>query len=170
MDRRVQEAIIDVNAKISKEHHLAPVVISRENTALISQRQLTAFIDSKRFTELFSRSTPRVRALLLATSSNHANAWLKAPYNSCPRFWMSAPEFRVLVRRRLGMALIQRRGTCQHCNAAFDIFGDHATICSFKGFLIDRHEELKREIGKLLREAGFHVTVEERCNFEDEKD
>jgi hypothetical protein len=106
------------------------------------------------------------RARLQSTRAPFANAYLVPTHNpDRPTKWLSTAEFRIVIRSRLGLRIMEEAGPCTLCAGRFsgDIFGHHATSCMCS-MRTQCHHDLMRETN-LFASAALTQPSEECCPF-----
>ena len=126
---------------------LGPLV-SSDNLA--SQHDLSLLIDEKNARSVYSRAPSlrdRIRRILI--SRPHVGAFLQIPWGA--KTVMTSSSFRISLKRRLGIPMLEQPTFCGFCNSHLDIHADHAVVCKNKGNLIRRHN--------IMRNAIFQIGV-----------
>ena len=117
---------------------------------------------SKRFSSFSISFSPRdvLRHQLLSFS--HASDWLKCNPSKSLCLGFSAPEFRMLLKYRLGMP-VSPSGKCFQCDKRSSdgsfILGDHA-LCCIRSGLVRRHYDIVHEICSILSQSCRVVKTE----------
>ena len=105
-----------------------------------------------------SKSTPREKAILLASTSNHSGDWLSAlPIANCG-LHLDDDAIRVAVAMRLGLNVCVPH-QCQ-CGSDVDAWGSHAFICRKAQGRITRHQSINDTIARAFSSAGVPVMKE----------
>ena len=137
------------------------------------QRLLSDELHQAILGRLRTRSTPRMKNLLLACTMGHSSDWLlTAPI---PGLGLTMPShtFRTALKFRLGIPLFEPGLTCpvtsrkqpgKVCGEALDIYGDHALCCHFGTSRVFRHNHLRDILGHAARGAGLSAVVIEKKN------
>jgi hypothetical protein len=117
------------------------------------------------------RSSLRMQNLLLACTMDHASGWLHAPAVPGLGLSLKSENFRVAMKFRLGMALIDEGSLCpatsksgQVCGAEMDVFGDHALCCHHGTSRVFRHNQVRDILGHAAKAAGLSAVVIEKKN------
>ena len=95
------------------------------------------------------------RAHLQLLQSSGAGAWLHAPPSEALGLRIVSPLFKVLVRMRLRMALVDKDLPCPLCDGIADRFGDHARVCPRGGDRTKRHHRLRSVLAARAKAAGL---------------
>eukprot|EP00971_Amphidinium_carterae_P146958 2912366-Amphidinium_carterae.1 len=93
-----------------------------------------------------------------------ALCWFHTPRG----MFMPNPALRTALRTRLALPLMRPSLTCQYtpatsqrlCGHPLDVYASHCHTCS-RGPIKYRHDAIKTAWASLLRQAGWHVTVEQ---------
>ena len=76
---------------------------------------------------------------------------------------LSAKEFQVSVRYRLGIAVYDQERKCPYCKSGtLDTFGDHAVACHGRGDAISRHDRIRDRIASACLVANLSPVIEKR--------
>eukprot|EP00439_Symbiodinium_sp_Y106_P036756 s6569_g4.t1 len=97
------------------------------------------------------------RALLLSQNGAGASCALTVLPTGAD-FVVPSEEFRVLLLRRLRLALPLAPRRCQ-CGRRLDSLGDHRSACAQVGVLAHRAGPLERAAARICREAGVRVAT-----------
>jgi len=62
-------------------------------------------------------------------------------------------NFRVAVAYRLGVPLLKDPIPCPMCMQTINVYGDHATCCTFSGDLIVRHNAIRNFVNRIASDA-----------------
>ncbi len=126
------------------------------------QRSLSESIDSAQLESwLLSPDTPRhMKAPLRLISQDGAGAWLHATPTREDDTEMAGELFKVAVKRRVRVHVLEREVACPCCGAAMDIWGDHALVCPCKGDRTLRHNALRNLAYLIASIAGLRPEKE----------
>ena len=112
----------------------------------------------------------RMQNLLLACTTCW-HGWLHAPAVPGLGLSLKSENFRVAMKFRLGMALIDEGSLCpatsksgQVCGAEMDVFGDHALCCHHGTSRVFRHNQVRDILGHAAKAAGLSAVVIEKKN------
>jgi len=99
---------------------------------------------------------------MMRMSDELTGAWLTPV--PCPELGLTfcPPEFQYLLKRRLGLPLIQSPlpiHICTKCWDTMDVFGDHAVTCR-KNHLHMRHQLVADALAKVLVSAWYRIDME----------
>ena len=101
--------------------------------------------------------TKRLQSLCLP----HSSAWLAAP--PIPAIELSAKEFQISVKYRLGIAVYDPERKCPYCKSGIlDTFGDHAAAYHGRGDAIARHDRIRDRIASASSAANLCPVLEKR--------
>jgi hypothetical protein len=121
--------------------------LSHEEVALMTQRSLSALIDTHSSNTLHQREdlTVRDKARLRGVEREGAADWLNVIPSKALGLHLRRGEFIFAVRYRLGMRVFESEGECPmpHCRAHSDKEGDHAIGCAINGERISRHNHIR---------------------------
>ena len=106
---------------------------------------------------LFADLGTASRALLLSQSGEGASCALTV-LPTGPHFVVPSEEFRVLLMRRLRLALPLTPKRCR-CGGRLDSLSDHHSSCAQVGVLAQRARPLERAVARICREAGARVAT-----------
>ncbi|CAK0909948.1 unnamed protein product [Prorocentrum cordatum] len=127
-----------------------------------TQRRFTRHRRRAEWTQRLRRTQtePRQRAWAPSTTGKGAGARLGPPTR--PDHHLADAHFRMAVRHRLGGLARAADGPCPFrkedgtlCAGTVDANGRHALCCSYGGFMVKRHNNLRDTIARALREAGI---------------
>ena len=132
-------------------------------------------LSDERHTTIFDRlkdRSPRSRNLMLACSMPHASDWLEAPPVPALGLGLRSENFRVALKFRLGIPVVDGPFPCQAkaadgkvCGETFDVLGDHAACCHHGPSLVFRHNNVRDIMGHSARGAGLAAVVLEKKNL-----
>lgn len=133
--------------------------------SLSDERHSTTF-------ERLKERNPRSRNLMLACSMPHASDWLLVPPVPALGLGMRSENFRVAMKFRLGIQVVNRAFPCpaktadgKECGEMFDVLGDHAVCCHNGPSLVHRHNHVRDIMGHSARGAGLAAVVLEKKNL-----
>jgi hypothetical protein len=115
---------------------------------------------SRIVTKLESEVSPEQIISLQESSGKGSGSWLNFPRE--PKHNFTDIEFRVSIRLRMGLAVIQpsTHQYCRHyaaqgtlCGAQVDALGLHALLCKVGGHVIHRHDAVRDELAHILCES-----------------
>ena len=106
---------------------------------------------------LFADLDTASRALLLSQRGEGASCALTV-LPTGPDFVVPREEFRVLLLRRLRLALPLTPKRCR-CGGRLDSLGGHCSSCAQLGVLAQRAGPLERAVARTCREAGARVAT-----------
>ena len=119
-------------------------------------QRLAAAAGDERALELhLSHLDAASRALLLSQAGPHAARALTVLPTS-PELAVASPQFRVILLRRLRLALPVAPRACA-CRGRLDPLGDHRAACANAGVLASRALPLERAVARVCQEAGARV-------------
>ena len=121
------------------------------------QRSASAAVDKRAFEMLFADLDTASRALLLSQSGEGASCGLTV-LPTGPDFVVPSEEFRVLLLRRLRLALPLTPTRCR-CGGRLDSLGDHRSSCAQVGVLAQRAGPLEPAVARICREAVARVAT-----------
>ena len=132
----------------------------------LSQKQMSAMIDEKNFSNLKSlieaEGDVREVARLASLGLPYAGAWLQAVPMPALGLYLQPSEFVLAIRYRLGCPVFDRAGPCPACLRHSDALGDHAMCCGHQGERIARHNSLRDAIHSSAAAAALNPTKEGR--------
>ena len=136
---------------------LGSVLASDELVNKITSRSPS---ENDTFKELHQSLEPiRLQSLCLP----HSCAWLVAPPTPAIGLQLSAKEFEVSVKYRLGIAVYDQERKCSYCKSGkLDTFGDHAVACHGRGDAISRHDRIRNRIASACSAANLSPVIEKR--------
>ena len=119
-------------------------------------QQLAAAAGDERALELhLSHLDAASRALLLSQAGPHAARALTV-FPTSPELAVASPQFRVILLRRLRLALPVAPRACA-CRGRLDPLGDNRAACANAGVLASRALPLERAIAHVCQVAGARV-------------
>ena len=105
---------------------------------------------------LLQGSSLRDKARLQAVGMSHAGAFILArPIPFLNQRVDDSKLFRLMLRRYLGIPLLDRPGLCRTCLSPFDIHGDHAMVCRTGRDKTIRHDGLRNILLGVARSAAM---------------
>ncbi len=128
---------------------------------IISQHHLSLLIDEKNARSIYSRSLSlrdRIRRVLISRS--HVGAFLQIPWG--PKTVMASSAFRISLKRRLGIPMLEQPTFCGFCNSYLDTHADHAIVCKNKGNLIRRHNVMRNTVFQIGVLAKIGPSMEKK--------
>ena len=135
-------ALNALNALILSQDRI-PLAMIKSNT--IKQFEISARIDKKDLTKLYSEA-PLIDTLRLRSLQDpHSSDWLSVIPNPKLGLSFSPNEFRKALKLRLGVDVVEKSFSCPSCHKIFDCQGIHALNCAGSGDRIRRHNLLRDE-------------------------
>ncbi len=127
-----------------------------------SQRVLSESIDSAMMESwlLNPDQSVALRAHLRLICQEGAGAWLHAAPSRDKRTVLNGELFRVAIKRRLRMPLLEAPAICPCCGDTLDIYMDHALVCSCGGDRTLRHNALRNLVNYIAAMAGLRPEKE----------
>ena len=121
------------------------------------QKKIQEALDKEKLAALIRNQTSnREEARLQSLCMPHSGAWLAAPPIPAIGLHLSAEEFQVSVKYRLGISVYDQERKCRYCKSGkLDTFGDHAVACLGKGDEISRHDRIRDRIASACSAASF---------------
>ena len=131
-----------------------------------TQKKIQEALDKEKLADLIRNQTStREKARLQSLRLPHSGAWLAAPPISAMGLHLSAKEFQVSVRYRLGIAVYDQEKDVLFCKSrTLHTFGDHAVACHGRGDAISRHDRFRDRIASACSAANLSSVIEKR-NF-----
>ena len=121
--------VIAAKADMSQYMSAEAVSAVMSDAIQITQRTLTARIETYQWDQLFERSTAADRARLLAYSAPWSDGWLKVTPSECLDTQMSNRTFHDTVGLRLGVDVVSDTFHCPFCRSIMDVRGHHCAAC-----------------------------------------
>jgi hypothetical protein len=152
------EALRLLNASVSQ-----PVTPEELETA--SQYGLSLRTDQQRHAVLLaapSLQSVRSKARLNSVGLKHAGDWLNTIPSYSLGLHMPSPDFRTMVKYRLGIPFLTSPGICPACSKEADIHGDHSISCAYGGERISRHHRLRDHLDQTASSGGLSAVKEQR--------
>ena len=127
-----------------------------------TQKTLTTKIERKALDmDLLSLDTSTsLKAHLQLVSLPNSGAWLHAFPCRAAKTLIDAPLFRIAIKRRLRIPILQEPTFCPACGAGMDIYADHALVCMCKGDRTIRHNALRNTANHFAKAASLHPVKE----------
>ena len=108
-----------------------------------TQKKIQEALDKKLAALIRNQTSTRERTRLQSLCLPHSGAWLAAPPIPAIGLHLSAKEFQVSVKYRLGIAVYDQERKCPHCKSGIlETFGNHAVACHGRGDAIARHNRI----------------------------
>jgi len=122
-------------AKTEMSQYVSPEAVSAvmSESINITQRTLTARIETYQWDQLFQRSASADRARLLAYSAPWSDGWMGVTPSECLDTQMSNRTFHDTVGLRLGVDAFQESFHCPFCRSVMDTRGHHCAACMAGG-------------------------------------
>ena len=129
-----------------------------------TQKKIQEGLDKEKFAALIRNQTStREKARLQSPCLPPSGAWLSAPPIPARDLHLSAKEFQVSVKYRLGIAVYDQERKCPFCRSGtLDTFGDHAVACHGRGDVISRHDRICDRIASACSAANLSPVIEKR--------
>ena len=127
-----------------------------------SQKELTAKVERVDLdADLLSNDvSTSLKAHLQLVTAEGSGAWLHANPSKESNTCVDAPLFRICIKRRLRIPVLEEPSHCPACGAGLDIFGDHALVCMCKGDRTLRHNALRDAACKFAKMGALHPVME----------
>lgn len=127
-----------------------------------SQRELSSAIDSASVESLLLEEELPVasQAHLLLMLQEGSGSWLHATPSRENDTIMPGELFRIALKRRLRLPLLEEPGVCPCCGQGMDIYMDHALVCPCKGDRTLRHNALRNLVCVVAELAGLRPEKE----------
>ncbi|KAI0979455.1 hypothetical protein GJ496_003586 [Pomphorhynchus laevis] len=142
---------------------------------IFSDGSTTSFhIDRLRFDCLLEESNNLDKARLRATACSIAASWLQVTPSISQALDLTPPQFRVLCRMWLGLAIFPPNHKCGRCNSDIDLMVFHAITCQYGGHRGLRHDmiisnlfslHLRSKYSALTTVAKFASSAATRSKF-----
>ena len=113
-------------------------------------------IDSKIYDSFLKDATEHDKARMNSLRVIGATAYLNIPFNPFYGMEYSNLEYLVIQSVFFGSKIIESDCICRRCKKQMDPYGWHALHCSAGPHMIHRHNALRNEISKYLKQA--HIT------------
>ena len=129
-----------------------------------TQKKIQEALDKEKLADLIrNQSSTREKARLQSLCLPHSGAWLTATPISALGLHLSAKEFQVSVKYRLGIAVYDQERKCPYCKSGtLDTFGEHAVACHGRGDAISRHNRIRDRIASACSAANLSPVIEKR--------
>ena len=130
-----------------------------QSPPLAKQKDLSAIIDTYGHELLVAGASLRDRARFKAIARPKAGAWLSSLPIPALNFHCLS-EYRIIIRRRLGIPILYKDTKCTACNLLSDIHADQMLRCKKKGDKITRHNNVRNLIADLSTNAALAPVLE----------
>ncbi len=100
-------------------------------------------------------SSVETKAHLRLVSLEGSGAWLHAPPSRDSAQSFKGELFRIALKRRLRMRLLDAPALCPCCGLGLDVYMDHALVCSCSGDRTLRHNALRNLVCYIAAQAGL---------------
>ncbi|XP_062518293.1 uncharacterized protein LOC134193482 [Corticium candelabrum] len=151
--------------EVSSREQLLSTLLSTADVDLggASQHDLQEIFDKSLLSDIKNSVSIRDQARLNAISTPHAGAWLRAIPNRNLGLVMSAEEYVIALRLRLGIPIFPSLSTRCPCGSIIDAYGDHVLGCGYGNLRIKRHDALRDVIFHTLLEDHSGTRREQHC-------
>ena len=122
-------AMLRLNTKLPADAQLEPSL-----DQVPTQKDLTAKVERKSpDTDLLNPDlSTSTKAHLQLVSMPNSGAWLNGYPDRAAKTSMGPSLFRIAVKRRLRMQILQEPSHCPSCGAGMEMYADHALVCMCK--------------------------------------
>ena len=129
-----------------------------------TQKKIQERLDKEKLAALITNQTStREKARLKSLCLPHSGVWLAAPPILAIGLHLSAKEFQVSVKYRLGIAVYYPERKCFYCKSStLYNFGDQAVACHGRGDAISRHVRNRNRIACACSAAILSPVIEKR--------
>eukprot|EP01042_Synura_sphagnicola_P036485 gene36485-biopygen7194 len=105
--------------------------------------------------------SPREGNLLVASRAESGSWLLSTPQTGFGTV-MNSQDFRISLKRRIGIPIFSNENGCPRCNGVLDIFGDHAVICGGDCDVHARHNSIRDAVRDAAVYGHLNPSVETR--------
>ena len=131
----------------------------------VQHKELLELIDL-RMLELFNDKADKYdKARIQCLSNNGATSWLDVVPNDYYGVKYDNQEMWVLLSLFFGCNIINIDKLCHKCGNKMDKRGYHSLQCAKGKHQIQRHNSIRDEVNKLLRQAQYNTKIEQKYKY-----